>query len=118
MSHSSDYFFANPKRIFRSLFIGALMVIVTGCATGQKVSTLSPGMSQADVVGVLGVPDGFAAEAGYTVLRYTNELVLDRPSPKADYFVVLKDGEVVKYGTGDVIEQHMGGIVTVLLHRF
>ena len=118
MSNNKNQCALTPACIFQYFLLGALLVIVAGCASGPKASRLYHGMSQADVVAVLGAPDGYAAEAGYTVLRYANELTLDPPSHKSDYFVVLKDGAVAGYGIGDVIEQRIGGIVTVFLHRY
>lgn len=52
------------------------LIAIAGCATGGKVVGLSPGMSQADVVGTLGRPDGFKTEGYYTTLKYTNKLIL------------------------------------------
>ena len=89
-----------------------------GCATGKKVTRLSPGMSQADVVGTLGRPDGFRTEGDYTILKYTNRLISSWSWDRADYFVILKDDQVTEYGSGEVRERNVGSIHTIFIHQY
>ena len=112
-------------RYFRSIpdisshfILCILLIIITGCATGEKVTRLSPGMSQADVVRTLGRPDGFRTEGDYTILKYTNRLISGWSWDRADYFVILKDDQVTEYGSGEVRERNVGGIHTIFIHQF
>jgi len=57
-------------------FITSMRLMVSiGYATGEKITRLSPGMSQSDVNHILGKPDGFWDDGDYTVLKYTNNLI-------------------------------------------
>ena len=95
-----------------------LLVISIGCATGERISQLSPGIYQADVVQILGKPDGYRTDGDYTILKYTNKLISGWSWDRADYFVILKDGKVTEYGSGEVRERNVGGIHTIFIHQF
>ena len=95
-----------------------MLITITGCATGEKITRLSPGMSQADVVRNLGRPDGFRTEGDCTVLKYTNKLISGWSWDRADYFVILKDDQVTEYGSGEVREKNVGGIHTIFIHQY
>jgi outer membrane protein assembly factor BamE (lipoprotein component of BamABCDE complex) len=95
-----------------------------GCVTGEKMSQLRPGMTKAEVVSVLGGPDGYKRVGDFEVYRYSNRL--DRGAAdfkraatsgwswdKADYNVVFKNDRVVEYGTGQVRQQSNGTVVIV-----
>jgi hypothetical protein len=94
------------------------LITITGCATGEMVSRLSPGMSQANVVETLGRPDGFRTEGEYTILKYTNRLISGWSMDRADYYIILKDDKVTEYGSGEVREKTVGGIHTIFLYQF
>lgn len=108
----------NPSHICINIILCLFLIAVTGCATGERVAGLSPGMSQADVIGTLGRPDGFKAEGRYKILKYTNRLISGWSWDRADYFVILKDDKVTEYGSGKVREKNVGGIHTILIHPF
>ena len=91
---------------------------INGCATGEKVSTLAPGVSQSDVISNIGRPDGFRTEGEYVILKYTNRLISGWSWDRADYYVILKKDKVVEYGSGEVREKNIGGIHTLFIHRF
>jgi hypothetical protein len=85
------------------LFAAILCVVsLVGCATGELMSSLRPGMSKEEVTGVLGNPDGFQSRGEYESLRYSHRLITGWAWDRADYFVILKDNRVVEYGTGVV----------------
>ena len=52
------------------------------------------------------------------VLKYTNKLISGWSWDKTDYFVILKDGKVTEYGSGEVRERNVGGIHTIFIHQF
>jgi hypothetical protein len=57
MENAIARFIRNLSYIFSHFILCMLLIAITGCATGEKVTRLSPGMSQADVVGTaLGSP--------------------------------------------------------------
>lgn len=117
MKNGNVKFLKNSSHIFINLILFIFLINITGCATGEKVAKLSPAMSQADVVGTLGRPDGFRTEGDYTILKYTNRLISGWSWDRADYFVILKDGKVTEYGSGEVREKNVGGIHTIFIHQ-
>ena len=118
MGNANAKYFRSLSQILICFILCILLITITGCATGEKVTRLSPGMSQADVVGVLGRPDGFRTEGDYTVLKYTNKLISGWSWDRADYFVILKDDKVTEYGSGEVREKDVGGIHTIFIHQY
>jgi hypothetical protein len=68
-----------------SLFSAILTLTIASCVTGEKMSSLSPGMTKDQVVAVLGHPDGYQSEGDSEVLRYTNKLVRGFSWDRADY---------------------------------
>lgn len=118
MKNGIAIFLKNSLHIIVYLILFIFLITITGCATGEKVTRLSPGLSQADVVGTLGRPDGFRTEGDYTVLKYTNRLISGWSWDRADYFVILKDDKVTEYGSGEVREKNVGGIHTIIIHQF
>lgn len=85
------------------LLIVAVLVLVWGCATGEKVrASVREGMSKAEVIQVLGNPDGFRRAGAFEALMYTNRLISGWSWDRTDYTVILQDGRVVEYGSGDV----------------
>jgi hypothetical protein len=59
-------------------------------------------MPKAEVIQLLGNPDGFQSRGPYEALKYSNRLVSGWAADRADYYVVVKDGVVVEYGNGQV----------------
>ncbi len=112
---STKLFRSSPIRSYLILCI--FLTTISGCATGEKVARISPGMSQTDVVETLGRPDGFRTEGDYTILKYTNRLISGWSWDRADYFVILKDDKVTEYGSGEVREKNVGGIHTIFIHQ-
>jgi SmpA / OmlA family len=85
-----------------SLFSAILTLTIASCVTGEKMSSLSPGMTKDQVVAVLGHPDGYQSEGDSEVLRYTNKLVSGFSWDRADYYAILSGGKLVQYGAGQV----------------
>lgn len=118
MENANAKLFVSISHISNYFILLISLIIITGCATGEKVTRLSPGMSQADVVETLGRPDGFRTEGDYTVLKYTNRLISGWSWDRADYFVILKDDKVTEYGSGEVREKNVGGLHTIFIHQY
>ncbi|WP_219909547.1 hypothetical protein [Chromobacterium haemolyticum] len=88
---------------------------LVGCATGEKMSSLRPGMTRTEVVSILGEPDGFKAEGDSAALKYSHRLASGWAWDRADYFVILKDGRVTEYGQGEVRVKQNNTMVIVPL---
>jgi hypothetical protein len=94
--------------MYRKLLYFVIVVLISGCATGERIVRLEPGMSTTNVVDVMGRPDGYKAQDSYEVLRYTNRLISLGSWDRADYNVVMKDGKLVEYGAGEVRTKQVG----------
>lgn len=87
------------KRLFTVIL---LLFFLVGCATGELMSKLRPGMSKNEVADILGNPDGYQSRGEYEAMKYSHRLVTGWAWDRADYHVILKDQRVVEYGTGEV----------------
>ncbi|MBN2267780.1 MAG: hypothetical protein JW725_05600 [Candidatus Babeliaceae bacterium] len=87
------------RRLFTAIL---LLCLLSGCATGELMSRLRPGMSKSEVTNILGNPDGYQARGEYEAMKYSHRLVTGWAWDRADYYVILKDQKVVEYGTGEV----------------
>ncbi|MGM0857676.1 MAG: hypothetical protein ACQEW0_11405 [Pseudomonadota bacterium] len=97
-----------------SLFI-IFSFVLLGCATGEKMQGVSEGMSKNEVISNLGQPDGFKANDEYEALQYTNRLISGWSWDRTDYTVILKNGEVVEYGPGEVRQRDPNASTLVLI---
>lgn len=93
------------------------ILFLAGCVTGERVRNIDPGMSQDEVVQILGKPDGFRASGEFTVYKYTNRLISGWSWDRADYSFVFKDNRLVEYGAGEVIEKNVGGVHSVFIYQ-
>ena len=119
MENANVRFFRSLSHISTHFILCILLITITGCTTGEKMSRLSPGMSQEDVVRTLGRPDGFRTEGDYTILKYTNRVISGwNTRDRADYFIILKHDKVTEYGSGEVRQTTVGGIHTIFIHQF
>ena len=83
-------------------FLALITVLVASCVTGEKMSSLSPGMTKNQIIAKLGRPDGYQSEGDYEILRYTNKLVSGFSWDRADYYAILRGGKLTEYGAGQV----------------
>ena len=91
----------------RGLFLAvALILALSGCATGEKVRSFQPGMSKAEVVASLGNPDGFKRVGEYEFMKYTNRLISGWSWDRTDYVFVFQSGELIEYNSGEVRERN------------
>lgn len=87
------------------LFLYFLVCIMCGCSVfGQKITRLQEGMTKAEVIDIIGQPDGFQRKGDYSVLKYTHRFIDNDPynRDRADYAVILKNDKVVEWGAGEV----------------
>lgn len=99
----------------RKMLYVAIVSLICACATGERIVRLDPGMSKNQVVDVMGRPDGYKAQDGYEVLRYTNRLISGWSWDRADYNVVIKDGKLVEYGAGEVRTKQVGSSTVLFI---
>jgi outer membrane protein assembly factor BamE (lipoprotein component of BamABCDE complex) len=92
----------------RKMIYITIIVLISACATGERIVRLDPGMTKDQVVDVMGRPDGFKAQDGYEVFRYTNRLISGWSWDRADYNIVMKDGKLIEYGAGEVRTKQVG----------
>lgn len=87
----------------------------TGCVTGDRVrSDVDIGMTKAEVIKALGRPDGVRSAGNSEVLQYTNRIISGWSWDRADYAIVLVDGIVTEYGTGEVRQAPQGGVFFIV----
>lgn len=99
-------------RYFYLFFI--ILIALFGCATGERVRAgVHEGMSKQQVISELGNPDGFQRSDAYEALIYTNRLISGWSWDRTDYTIILKDGHVVEYGTGEVRQNGPNTLVLV-----
>ncbi len=90
--------------------------VTYGCATGDSVKSLRPGMSQAQVISVMGNPDGYQQSGNSVALKYANRLMSGWSWDRTDYFVLLTDDKVTQWGNGVVRERKVGQIHSLFLY--
>jgi hypothetical protein len=77
-------------------------VVLGGCATGEKVSSLHPGMTKEQVIHVLGRPDSYDNGEGYEIFAYNQRMMSGWSWDRADYVFRFKDDALVSYGPQNV----------------
>lgn len=84
------------KTKFLTLIAVCVALCFTGCSTADKFNSLHIGMSQSDVVGVLGQPDSKSAQGD--IEYYTYYLAADGMSRDQPYLVRFVNGKVESFG--------------------
>jgi hypothetical protein len=79
-----------------------MVVLLAGCATGEKVTSLHEGMTPDEVIAVLGRPTGFQRAGDMSGFQYTNRLISGWNWDRADYYALFKNDRLVQWGSGDV----------------
>lgn len=89
--------------VLRFISALALAVFLSSCTTApstRKINYISIGMTKAQVIAIMGVPDSSAGREGVEYMNYrlaTSALDFDG-SDTSDYFVRLVDGRVNAFG--------------------
>jgi hypothetical protein len=81
------------KIVIIALFVGLLLA---GCASAEKLNLLHIGMSQPEVVGILGQPDSKSAQSN--IEYYTYYLNADNGGRDQPYCVRFVNGKVESFG--------------------
>lgn len=87
-----------------AIFATALM----GCTTMGRINDVSVGMSKAQAIEKLGEPDSLRADEGSeTLVYYLSEAAFPIINkPRGEYWVVLKNDKVIKYGRMGTFVSH------------
>jgi hypothetical protein len=110
--------YARPKGETMSRFVlfFVMSLLLSGCVTGERVrGGVQEGMSKQQVISELGNPDGFQRSGEYKALLYTNRLISGWSWDRTDYTIVLQNGRVVQYGTGQVRQNGPNMLILVPL---
>ncbi len=99
-----------PALDFQPAVEAPALIRVAG-VTGNAFKKLEEGMSKDQVIELLGRPDGLSRDQGVEVLTYRNRLMTGWAWDRADYYVILTDGRVTSYGTGEVREKQPPTII-------
>ncbi|HFV9214620.1 TPA: outer membrane protein assembly factor BamE [Enterobacter roggenkampii] len=86
----------------KKVLIVGLFVLLAGCTTGEKIHNVQVGMTKAQVIAMLGQPDGDAVNGNKEQIQYSNRLASGWGWDKGDYYVTFEDGKVVQYGSGEI----------------
>lgn len=79
--------------------IAAMALVLMGCASAEKrMNNVSLGMSKAEVISVLGTPNGAAATDGVEYLKYNLKVDPTWSLATREYFIRLINGKVEAYG--------------------
>ncbi len=76
----------------------AMLLSVTGCATGGRMTSLRPGMTKQEVETLLGHPDAYDTNGKRETYSYLHRRTGSWSWDKADYVLRFEDGKLVKYG--------------------
>jgi hypothetical protein len=90
------------KAAMAGLGLLAVLTVLAGCTTGEQARTLEPGMTRAQVVSIMGKPDGFQSNGEVEVLEYTNRIISGWGWDRTDYIVTLRNGVLESLATGEV----------------
>ena len=80
----------------------ALTLLVAACTVGEKAQNLRMGMTPAEVVAVMGQPDGQAQNGNQLGYQYTNRLISGWSYARADYQMFFIDGRLSSWGPATV----------------
>ncbi len=66
-----------------------IFLLISACATGEKVKEVAPGMTEQQVISVMGKPDSFRQNGEYTLYKYTNRLISGWSWDRTDYTFIF-----------------------------
>lgn len=79
--------------------LAAAALLLAGCGTSAKrLAQISPGMTKAQVISVLGNPESVSGQSSAEVFIYTLSNSWNAPVWNTEYHVYFIDGKVVRYG--------------------
>ena len=96
----------------KKLIVFSIILIFAGCATTGKTSRLHKGMTETEVIKLLGHPDDIKTKGEYKAFKYSRKMGREWASDKPAYHVIFKDGKIVENGAGTVrIKDKNGNLI-------
>lgn len=96
----------------RKLIVFSIILIFAGCATAGQVSRLHKGMTEQEVIKILGHPDDTKTKGEYQAFKYSRKMGKEWASDKSPYHVFFKDGKLIEHGSGTVrVKDKDGNII-------
>jgi outer membrane protein assembly factor BamE (lipoprotein component of BamABCDE complex) len=89
------------RTIVAAALFSAAIAALSACASNDKVAALKPGMTQAEVVKVLGRPDSVEVASSQTAYKYLKRLFGGFASDH-DYIVLFDNDRLVRHGPGTI----------------
>jgi hypothetical protein len=105
VSHRRDYLQFSMKSLV--LFLSCCVAFVTsGCVTGEKLSSVSLGMSPPEVEKLMGRPNSMDSrkDGAVSIIEYVyaNRLMSGFSWDRADYAVIFRDQHVTSFGPRNI----------------
>jgi hypothetical protein len=91
-----------------------LSIVFFGCFHGEKITRVQPGMSIEQVKSIMGPQEGYKKIGDYEIYSYYNKLISGWARDRADYHYIVKDGQVVEYGAGEIRQNQNTGVVFIV----
>jgi len=104
------------KHRYLPLVIVCAISLTIGCVmTGADIrSNVKSGMTKEEVISAIGKPDGYRKEGKYEAMQYSGVPAGRGGNTRINYAIILKNGEVVEYGTGKVKQKNNSNILFVV----
>jgi hypothetical protein len=91
-----------------------IILATSGCFHGEKITSIQPGMTIDQVKAIMGPQEGYKKIGEYEVYSYYNKLISGWAWDRADYHYVYKDGILVEYGAGKILQNQNTGVVFIM----
>ncbi len=85
--------------MIKKLIVTTTLALLVGCSTSaKKLAQVSPGMTKAQVISVLGSPESVSGQDDTEFFIYTLSNSWNSPLWNEKYYVRFVNGKVVRYG--------------------
>jgi len=79
----------------RLIWLLALVVVVSGCATASRMNNLKIGMTKQEALEIMGKPESASAKEGVEYLKYT---LFGRNTSISKYYLKFEEGVLNSFG--------------------
>ena len=99
----------------KKLVVLSIILFFAGCASSGKVSRLHKGMTEQQVIELLGQPDDIQTKGAYKAFKYSRKMGNEWASDKPAYHVIFRDGKLTHNGAGTVRVKDKDGNVILFV---
>jgi outer membrane protein assembly factor BamE (lipoprotein component of BamABCDE complex) len=99
----------------KKLVVFSIILIFAGCATSGKVSRLQKGMTEQQVIEIMGHPDEIKTKGEYKEFKYLKRMEKEWASDKPGYHVIFEDGKLAYNGAGTVRVKDKDGNIIIFV---